>query len=103
MLSLVFRMPVVSSSSSTSPEKTQLNLARNVDLHPKLLGKLPHRTGILLEMPSHQYDIRTPIVKKHVGSLAVANAPNGADENLAGAGLFDGFRERCLVRGVWES
>lgn len=75
----------------TAPKEAPANLVRDGDRHAELLGELPDRAGVLLEVAADEDDVGLALVEHGLRGGAARDAADGADD--------EPVAERGLERG----
>lgn len=76
-------------ASDTPSKESPLDLVGSMGDQTKVLRKLPHCPGILLEIPADKDDVRLVPVKHPLRDLAVGDTTDGRDNELVADGSLD--------------
>ncbi len=85
-------------SSNTPSREPPLDLMRLHDLHSKIFRELPNQSGVLLEVPTDEADVRLVLVQNPLSHMPVVDPADGGDDDLIAESGFDGSRKVSLER-----
>lgn len=84
---------------SWTASKAPPDLIGNINLHPKLFGKGPYQSWILLEHAPTNGKVET-LFEQLICLFAGSNGPDCANGNFTSKFVFDSFGERLVVVSI---